>query len=141
MPHSPGPGVCSPMPHLQDVLEKVKDRFPTKRGDQIKLIAAVSCLSLCTAWLLYLAISSMSGSGPARPLDTPGWRIVEDLNKKLASKIEFNDVNFTVASERPLKLKVVGMVHTQDLLDDLGEELKSLRPEQDYEVDVVILNP
>jgi hypothetical protein len=127
------------MAKIETLIETLRDRMPQSKADRIKIFAAVPVIALCVCWITYLAISSMSWSGPTRLPDTPGYHIAMDMTKQLNAELRFNDVGVSVATEKPLKLKVEGAVHSQEDLTALEAFLKEIRPEQDYEVDVLIL--
>lgn len=109
------------------------------RGQRLKLIVAVAVLVVCGGWLIYFAATSLRGPGPAKPLDTPGWRVANDLNVKLMSRDEFHDTGAAVISEDPLRLEISGLVRSQRDLDGLREYLREIRPENDYDVVVEVL--
>ncbi|MCC6319864.1 MAG: hypothetical protein IT438_00320 [Phycisphaerales bacterium] len=112
--------------------------MPQNKKDRVKLFSAIGVTAVCLVWLIIYAISSM-GPGAPKPADTPGWKIAQELNAKLAARPDFNDVGFDVASEKPLRFKLVGMVHDAKKLDSLKTYLGEIRPEADYDLEVTIL--
>lgn len=78
----------------------------------------------------------------AQELHSAAWNMVHDLNAALSAKPAFADAGFSVESEDPLKLRLSGGVRTRRDLDDLQafvKELRPGRPDDEVEVDVVIL--
>lgn len=116
----------------------LKDLLPSDRKDRIKLISAVVIFLICLIWLIYFVGSNINWSGPAKPLTTPAWITANELNAKLVERAEFHDVGFSVETERPLRYKVSGMVRTPKDLDKLKAFLVEIRPENDYDLDVVM---
>jgi hypothetical protein len=112
--------------------------LPTEKKDKVKLYSALGVCGVCAIWLIYFVASHIHFSGPARPMNTPGLRIANELSAKLAERDEFIDTGFAVVTEKPLRFKVTGMVRTPKDMDKLKTFLTEIRPEEDYEVDVMI---
>lgn len=92
-------------------------------------------------WIGYLLINNLGG-GTYQATSVPqssAHALAHDLTVKLNEDVSLNDVGFAVDSEKPLKFKVVGMVHTQADLEKMKSQLKVLRPEGDYEVEVMVM--
>ena len=119
---------------------RLLEQLPTDPRERRKLLIAGGAAILSAVWLLYWLTTSVRWSGPTRPIDTSDARLVADLNAKLLEHPEFADVGFSIASERPLKLKVVGVVQTPEELQSLQALLTQIRPEGDFEVDVQSLH-
>ncbi len=114
--------------------------LPSDPRERAKLIAAVVISVLCIGWLTYYIASSINWSGGAEKLDTPAWRIADEMNKKLLARPEFGDVGFVVETESPMHFTVVGAVHKQADLPALEAFLKEVRPENDYTFQVQVLS-
>jgi isopentenyl diphosphate isomerase/L-lactate dehydrogenase-like FMN-dependent dehydrogenase len=127
------------MADLGQLIQTAKDRIPEKRSDRIKLMIAVPLLVICMIWLTYVVATSINWSGPIEAPDSPAHLLVNDLNGKLLENVHFNDVGFAIDSESPLKLRVVGVVHSPEHYAQLQKFLAEIRPENDYELDVVVL--
>jgi len=98
---------------------------------------SIAVLAVCLIWMIYFIATSRGFYKEAKKLETPGWKLVTDLNQKLNAEHDFVDTQFIVESESPLSLKVVGAVRTKAAYERLKSFLKELRPEGDYELDVV----
>lgn len=105
---------------------------------KFKSIAIFAATALVLGWVLYNLVPMILPARDARELSTPGWKLVGDLNAKLLEE-GFKDTAFVVESEEPLKLRLVGGVHSSEELADLREFLKELRPGSDDEVEVEII--
>ncbi|MFN7021104.1 MAG: hypothetical protein ACK4WH_07235 [Phycisphaerales bacterium] len=112
---------------------------PQDKMDRTKLFFAVGAIAVCLIWLLYFVSTQFGGSGALKPPTAPAFRIAQDLNAKLLDRPEFRDVGFDIVTEKPLRYKVVGMVHTAKDLEQLNVFLEEIRPEKDFDVDVIIL--
>jgi hypothetical protein len=106
--------------------------------ERLKLYAVIGVLILCAAWLGWHLLVASRGYGVAKPLDTPAWRIAKDLNVKIAAETRFNDVGFSVVSEKPMKFLVSGAVHSAALLEALKERIKQEDPDHEFEYDVLV---
>lgn len=113
--------------------------LPTDPKERAKLIVALVVSVLCIGWLTYYIVSSIHFTGSAEKLDTPAWRIADEMNKKLLEHPEFSDVGFVVETESPMHFNVVGAVHKQADLPALEAFLKQIRPENDYTFNVQVL--
>lgn len=114
--------------------------LPSDPRERAKLIVAGAVTLLCLGWLTYYVATSIRFSGSAEALDTPAWRIANELNKKLIERPEFNDVGFVVETESPMHFTVVGAVHKPADLPKLEAFLKEARPENDYTFQVQVLS-
>jgi hypothetical protein len=112
-----------------------------KSQPQTKLIVVGVVATAVTVWVLINLVPMLMPARDARALDTPGWRTVAELNEALLKERSFVDTSFIVETEEPLKLKVVGGVHSEEELADLREYLKEIRPQGDYEVEVEVMRP
>lgn len=113
--------------------------LPGDPRERATLITAVVVSVLCIGWLTYYIVSSVHFRGSAEKLDTPAWRIADEMNKKLLEHPEFSDVGFVVETESPTHFSVVGAVHKQADLPALEAFLKQIRPENDYTFNVHVL--
>jgi hypothetical protein len=98
---------------------------------------SIAVLAVCLIWMIYFIATSRGFYKEAKKLETPGWKLVTELNQKLNAEHDFVDTQFIVESESPLSLKVVGAVRTKAAYERLKSFLKELRPEGDYELDIV----
>lgn len=119
---------------------KPSSKSSAASAPKAKLFIICAVLGLCLLWLGYNLAGSLRGPGVAQAPTSPGALIVKDLNIKLSERPEFADVGFTVESESPLHFKVMGAVHKQSDLPKLTQFLKEIRPEEDYEINVAVLN-
>lgn len=115
------------------------DSLPTNPKDRIKLVAAVTVIVLCLGWLTYTLWPS--GPGRTKELVTPAWTTARAMDAKLHERKEFLDVGFVPVSESPMRFRIQGAVHAKNELPELEAYLKEIRPENDYEVKVEVLNP
>jgi len=123
-------------PKLQSLLQSV----PNDRSARIKLFGAAAVVVICAVWLGYFILSNLGGAtyNPSSTPDSPLHSVAHELTMKLNEDIALKDVGFAVEPTTPPKLKVVGMVHSQADLDKVKAQLKVLRPEGDYEIDIFI---
>lgn len=119
--------------------ERIRDRLPDDPRDRTKLLIAGPVAAICVLWLLFFLISSIDLSGPTRPPNTAAFRTADEISKKLLERQEFNDVGMHVVSERPLKFMVSGAVHSDEDMDALRKFLSEVRPQNDYDMDVVVI--
>lgn len=124
----------------REVIEELWHRLPGDRAQRIKLIAASVVTVVCVCWLLYFTATSVSFRGRARAPDSPAHRVAAEMTRKLSERPSFNDVGVHVHTERPLKFQVAGTVHSVEELEALRLFLKDIRPENDFEVEVVVLS-
>jgi hypothetical protein len=121
---------------------RVGARWATmSKAERVKVVLALPVILLGIGWIAYQILSGVDWSGPAKPPDTPGARIVAEVNGKLVERAEFRDAGLDVISETPLRFKVVGAVESRKALEDLRAYLKEIRPDMDYEMDVSVLSP
>ena len=114
--------------------------IPDTQREKVKLFVVIGVLAICGLWLLiYTTMFSGPGYGKLHIPDTPAIRLVGDLNKKIAAEVKFSDVSFVLLSEKPVKLKAVGAVHTDANLDDLKEWVKQADPNDEFEYDVQVM--
>lgn len=119
---------------------QLSDILPSDRKERIKFIAAAGVTAVCLLWLIIWMASTLGGGGDVAlsgPRE-PGLKIAAELSEKLLENQEFNDVGFAVESEKPLKFKVVGVVHSDAAMNSLRQRVAELRPEGDYEFDVLV---
>lgn len=114
--------------------------LPSNPRERAKLIAAVLVTVVCVGWLTYYVLTSISVNGYAEAVDTPAWRIANEMNQKLVERHEFSDVGFVVETETPMHFTVVGAVHEAADLPKLEAFLKEARPENDYTLQVQVLS-
>lgn len=117
----------------------IESLVPQNKQDRLKLFFATGAIVICLIWLLYFVSTQFGGPGPLKPPSSPAFNIARELNAKLLERAEFRDVGFDIVTENPLRYKVSGMVHTAKELEQLNAFLEEIRPQKDYDVDVIIL--
>src|SRR5688572_1141950 len=105
-----------------------------------KLLGISALLALLVIWLTVNVARALWPEPVTRPLETPGWNLVQQLNDSLLVEPAFADTAFIVESESPLRLKLVGAVEAEEDLDDLEAFVAKLRPENDYKIEVELLH-
>lgn len=114
------------------------DQDPRKR---LKIIVLSSLIGIILLWIAVVAVPMLTPKPRAQELKTPGWILANELNLALANEKSFSDTSLSVESEEPLKLKLRGMVKSQQELVKLREFLQQLKPEvaaQQYEFEVEV---
>ncbi|MBX3357894.1 MAG: hypothetical protein KF745_05650 [Phycisphaeraceae bacterium] len=109
---------------------------------QAKFVGACILLGAATLWLLYTLVPIVRSQPRAEELSTPGWILARELNQVLLSNPNFADAAFAVDSEPPIRLRLVGGVHTHQDLQDLEARARSLmsaHPDVQYELAVEIM--
>ena len=117
-------------------MSKLTELMPGTPKERTKLFIV---LGIFVVVFIFLLFQLPSCKPTARKPDSTAWRLVTELNTKLAEDPAFTDAGFAIATESPLRLKVVGAVHTQADLDKLTEALKTIRPQGDYDVEVELI--
>lgn len=107
---------------------------------KVKLFGISALLVVALAWLGINAASALIPEPAARPLDTPGWKLVQELNEALAKEPGFESTCFVVKSEDPLRLELVGAVACAEDLADLKGFAAQIRPERDFDLAVELLD-
>lgn len=108
--------------------------LPSSPSDRRKLFIALGICVVCLLWLGYYFLSQVNFTGPDRTLDTPGWKIVNDMYTKLTADHAYADVALKVDTEKPLKIIVMGEVYSKDDFDRLPKVLKELNAEAEYDI-------
>lgn len=111
---------------------------PKKR---LKIIVLSTLIVLLLIWVGIFLVPMLTPKPKAQEMKTAGWVLANELNAALAGEKAFSDTSLSVQSEEPLKLKLHGMVKTQQDLVKVREFLQQLRPEvspQQYEFDVEV---
>lgn len=130
---------------LQDIRyrwRRLFDGFDPDLLRRAKLIGACVLLALVVLWVGIRVAPIFKSPRRAEEATGPGWALVGELNDALLQKPAFSDAMFSVASEDPLKLRLVGAVRSEHDLADLKEYVRSLKsdvPPEEIEFDVEIL--
>lgn len=104
-----------------------------QKGLTVLLIVVIS---LSVAWMTLFTVRGCQSPTPERT--SPAVLLVKTLNAKIVDS-NFHDVGFTVVSESPLKLAVEGSVNSPNELSQLKALLAEIRPENDYDFNVILL--
>jgi hypothetical protein len=130
---------------FQDIRYKLRhlfEGFDQNRLRRAKLIGAGVLLTLAVLWVGVRVAPLFKSPRRAQELTGPGWTLVGELNDALLKKQEFADTQFSVESEDPLKLRLVGAVRSERELAELKDYVRTLNsdvtPEQiEYEVEIL----
>lgn len=129
------------MHELRYRLRELVNRLEGGHPGRLKVIALSAVSGIALLWVLISLVPMLTPVGQPEPLVTPGWTMANQLSGELAAKAGFEDTAFIVETEEPLRFKVVGGVHFSEDLEALRETLKTVRPEGDFSVDVMVLQP
>ena len=117
--------------------------FSAKLDPENRKKAIILCvlIAIILVWVGFVLIPMVTPKKKAVEQQTAGWILARELNEALVKHHAFADTSFAVESEEPLKLKLYGMVKTQQDLSRLREFVKQLRPDApseqfDYQVEV-----
>lgn len=108
-------------------------------ADKAKLLCIAAILVPLLVWIAVNVVPALIPEPPARPLDTPGWKLVQQLNEALANEPGFESTCFGVKTENPLRLELVGAVASREDLEDLKDFAARIRPEKDFDVSIELL--
>jgi flagellar basal body-associated protein FliL len=104
------------------------------------LIIICIALFVAAASLLYFTFGPSRAPVLEPEFRTPAWQTADQLNAKLHENPEFTPAAFVVASESPLRFKLNGAVESTELLEKIRARAKEIRPEEDYDFEVLIMS-
>lgn len=135
--------IAMPPPRKDLMQAKSPSSAPVKydQSRRLKLIALSLTIAILLVWVGFFLVPALVPKNRAKEQQTAGWILAGELNQALANKPAYADTSFSVETENPLKLKLNGMVKTQQDLVRLKEFIKQLKPEAppeqfEFEVEV-----